>query len=78
MTMPSSTCGSQCKEKWDRQFYICRAGLDRLHYISAKLADIEVASPRGGLAPFDESSVEKYKEDKLCIEFLNVSSGADF
>lgn len=35
---------------------------------------VDVASPAGGKAPLDPSSVESFKEDELCTKFLNDSA----
>ncbi|KAI9801496.1 MAG: hypothetical protein M1833_002728 [Piccolia ochrophora] len=37
-------------------------------------AEISIASPAGGEAPLDPSSVEMFKEDKPSVDFLNTQS----
>ncbi|KAM0755383.1 class I glutamine amidotransferase-like protein [Meredithblackwellia eburnea MCA 4105] len=42
------------------------------YYILKKAGyEIEFASPKGGKAPLDPASVDAFKEDKECVEFLN-------
>lgn len=38
---------------------------------------VTFASPAGGTAPLDQSSVEMFKEDKQCQEFLNSKETQD-
>lgn len=38
---------------------------------------VTFASPAGGKAPLDQSSVEMFKEDKQCQEFLNSKETQD-
>lgn len=39
--------------------------------VLAPHTEITVASPNGGAAPLDPASVEAFKEDKICVDFLN-------
>lgn len=39
--------------------------------VLAPKATITVASPKGGVAPLDPGSVEMFKEDASCVDFLN-------
>lgn len=39
--------------------------------VLAPHVDITIASPNGGAAPLDPSSVEATKEDKISVKFLN-------
>jgi putative intracellular protease/amidase len=41
------------------------------HILHSKDVEITVASPKGGVAPLDPSSVEMFKEDKVSTDFLN-------
>jgi putative intracellular protease/amidase len=38
-------------------------------------ADITIASPKGGAAPLDPSSVEASKEDQVSVDFLKNKEG---
>lgn len=40
--------------------------------VLAPHAEITIASPAGGAAPLDPSSVEASKDDKVSVEFLNT------
>ena len=41
------------------------------YYVLSPHSDITVASPKGGKAPLDPSSVEYFKDDPECAAFLN-------
>jgi len=40
------------------------------YYVLANVADITIASPKGGTAPLDKSSVDAFKEDKEAMDFF--------
>ena len=46
------------------------AELAHPYYVLAKVAEITIASPKGGVAPLDKASVDMFKEDKEAMEFF--------